>query len=258
MALTQAQIRDKLKTASFGLKVYAFDTIDSTNNCAKALANVGAEEGVVVFSEHQSAGRGRFNRSWESEREKNLTFSVVLRPAWCARVSLLPFLVACAIAKAVEEVTGLPVISKWPNDLLCNGKKFCGILLEITGNADGVEFVVAGIGINVNQSAFSQELASRATSLKNVAAKEIDRISLLQECLRQLERYYTGAQKRGFSKVMREWNARCMMFGRTISVEQNGSIIKGTAQKVDADGALVIQSENQTIRVLAGDVSVLE
>ncbi len=256
--LTQEQIQNNLHTERFAKKIYTFESIDSTNNCAKALANVGADEGVLVFSEHQTAGRGRFSRTWESEKEKNLTFSIILRPMWCEQLSLLTFVIAAGIAKAVEETTGLPVNCQWPNDLYCNGKKFCGILLEISGDAGRIDFVIAGIGINVNQEIFPAELASKAISLRNILTKEIDRVQLLQECIRQLERCYIDVQKNGFNKIMREWNARCVMFGRTVSIEQNGLIITGIAEKVDLDGALVVNAENKTIRILAGDVSIVE
>ncbi len=256
--ITQPQIRRGLGTEQFGLKVYTFETIDSTNNCAKALANVGSPEGVLVYAEEQTAGRGRFNRTWESEKDRNLTFSLILRPAWTKDVHLLTYLLAVSTAKAVEETTGLPVISKWPNDLLCNGKKFCGILLEVAFAAEEVDFVVAGVGINVNQESFPAEYAGKAISLRMVAGGEIDRLRLLQEWIRQTEKYYLDARTKGFRKVMREWTGRCMMFGKKISVDSNGSIITGIAEKLDTGGALVINTGETSVRVLAGDVTVLE
>lgn len=257
--ISQSQIRRGLGTANFGKKVFTFETLDSTNNCVRALANVGLGEGLIVFSEHQSAGRGRLGRSWESEKNKNLLFSLLLRPPeTVAQITLLTFYVAAGIMEAVESVTGLPLECRWPNDLLVGGKKFCGILLEASYQQSKTDFVVVGVGLNVNQTKFSSDLAGKATSLKMHSGKEINRVVLLQECIRFLEKRYLTLATEGFSGVLDTWKSRCTMFKKTIRVDHHGMFMNGVVKRLDPDGALVITSHNKEIRLLAGDVTILE
>jgi BirA family biotin operon repressor/biotin-[acetyl-CoA-carboxylase] ligase len=257
--ISQSQIRRALGTSVFGEKVFSFETLDSTNNCVKALANAGLEEGLIVFSEHQSAGRGRLGRTWESEEGKNVLFSLLLRPPeTVAFINLLTFYVAASISDAVSSVTGVNVECKWPNDLTLEGKKFCGILLEASSQQTSTEFVIAGIGINVNQTRFSKDLQGKVTSLRQHCGKEINRVVLLQECIRRLEKHYLKLQADGFSDILEAWKSRCTMFDKTIRADHHGMFISGIVQRLDADGALVVLSHKTEIRLLAGDVTVLE
>lgn len=257
--ISQSQIRRNLGTTQFGKKVYTFETLDSTNNCVRALANVGLEEGLIVYSEHQSAGRGRLGRSWESEEGKNVLFSLLLRPPdTVAKINLLTFYIAVSIAEAIESITGLTVECKWPNDLTLEGKKFCGILLEASSQQLTTDFVIGGIGINVNQTRFSNDLQGKATSIKNYSRKEVNRVNLLQECIRHLEKHYLNVTSKGFDAVLALWKSRCTMFGKTIRIDHHGMFVNGVVKRLDSDGALVIVSHNKEIRLLAGDVTVLE
>ncbi len=257
--ISQAQIRRDLGTKTFGKKVFTFDTLDSTNNCVKVLANAGLEEGLVVYSEYQSAGRGRVGRTWESEEAKNVLFSLLLRPPeTIAQINLLTFYVAASISEAVETVTGLTVECKWPNDLTHEGKKFCGILLEASSQQTSTDFVVVGVGLNVNQTKFSSTLQGKATSLKNQCRKEINRVALIQECIRCLEKHYMNLSTNGFADILEAWKSRCIMFNKTIRVDHHGMFISGLVKRLDPDGALVVVSHNKEIRLLAGDVTVIE
>jgi BirA family biotin operon repressor/biotin-[acetyl-CoA-carboxylase] ligase len=257
--ISQSQIRRDLGTTLFGKKVFTFEDLDSTNNCVRALANAGLEEGLVVVSEHQTAGRGRLGRPWESDREKNLLFSLLLRPPeTIAQISLLTFAVAAGISEAVESVTGLTVECRWPNDIIIEGKKICGILLEASVQQSKTEFVVVGVGLNVNQTRFTANLQGTATSLKNHCEKDINRITLLQECIRCLEKRYINLATEGFAGVFNAWKSRCTMFDKTIRIDHHGMFMHGVVKRLDPDGALVIVSHNKEIRLLAGDVTVLE
>ena len=257
--LSEQFLRKGLKTRVFGNKIYSFDTIDSTNNCAKAVAGCGASEGTVVIAEQQTAGKGRLGRLWEANPNENLMFSLVLRPkASTDALNLLPLYVAVAVSGAIERATGLKVECKWPNDILYKGKKLAGILIEGSIKQNMVDYVVIGVGINVNQAKFDGELSTKASSLRLEADKEIDRVSLFKEILKGLEDDYRGFQNSGFHSVVPQWIARSTMINRPISVSQQGNIISGVVKGLSADGGLVLQTNGTEQTVFAGDVTVLQ
>ncbi len=246
-----------LRTRSFGRKVYAFGSIDSTNNCARAMANAWAPEGPMVIAEYQTAGRGRLGRSWISSAEESLTFSVVLRPgSGAGALNLLPLLAGVAVAEAIREVAGVDVECKWPNDLLIEGRKVCGILFEGALREEGLDFVVAGIGINVNQKEFPQELSGTATSLRLACGKEFRREDLLRAVLQNFERLYRTGRDDQFSSIPRLWAAHARMLGKPLEVRSNGSTLAGVALRIAPDGGLVISTGAGEQTLYAGDVTV--
>lgn len=256
--LTERQLRKGLKTKSFGSKIFTFQTIDSTNNCARAVANVGAAEGVVVFAEEQTAGKGRLGRSWKANPGENLTFSLLLRPKVPAdAINLLPLYVAVAVAQAIERATGLKVECKWPNDLLVNGKKVAGILIEASLQQNLVEYVVIGLGINVNQMQFPPDLLQRATSLKLESSKEIDRVHLFKEILGSLESNYRASLTNGLQSVIPSWLNRAPMINKPITVSQQGTIIAGVVKGLSNDGGIVVQANGTERTLYAGDVTIV-
>ncbi len=252
-------LRKGLKTQVFGNKIYTFDTIDSTNNCAKAVADIGASEGTVVFAEEQTAGKGRLGRPWFSPPSQNLTFSVVLRPqADNNALNLLPLYAAVAVAEAIERTTSLKVECKWPNDLLVNKKKVGGILIEGAFKDGKVEYAVIGIGINVNVAVFPQDLSQKASSLRLETNGEVDRARLFQEILRSLERHYKQTLRKGLQSVLPEWTAHTSMLGKTITVAQQGKSISGVVKGLSQDGGLLLQTNGIVHTLFAGDVTVLD
>lgn len=256
--LDTAALKKKLNGRKFGSKVFAFDTIDSTNNCARALAGCWAEEGTLVFAERQTAGKGRLGRSWLANPYENLTFSLVLRPTLPPEaLNLLPLYAAVALAEAIEHETGLSVECKWPNDLLIGGKKIAGILLEGSLKEDGLDYVVLGIGVNVNQTSFPDDIAQRATSLKVQAGREIDRILLLREILKTLETRYTAIMKKGFHNLIPLWLSRTTMLNKEISVTQDGIVISGIVKGLSPEGALILDAGGTEKTLFAGDVTIL-
>ncbi len=255
---TAQTLRQGLKTRRFGAKIYTFDTIDSTNNCARALAACWAEEGTVIIAERQTAGRGRMGRTWTANPLENLTFSVILRPTVPAEdLNLLPLYVGVAVVDAVRRVTGLDVQCKWPNDLLLNGRKVAGILLEGSLKESSVDFVVIGIGLNVNQREFPPELAGKATSLARETGTEFDREELFREIMRSLETHYRSLARRGFSGVIPLWNERSNFVGQHVSLSQNGSVLTGVVAGLNDHGALLLEQNGTQQAFLAGDVSIL-
>ena len=256
--LDTAALKKKLNGRKFGSKVFAFDTIDSTNNCARALAGCWAEEGTLVFAERQTAGKGRLGRSWLANPYENLTFSLVLRPTLPPEaLNLLPLYAAVAVAEAVEHETGLSVECKWPNDLLIGGKKTAGILLEGSLKEEGLEYVVLGIGVNVNQTSFPDDISPRATSLKAEAGRDIDRILLLREILKSLETHYAAIMKKGFRNLIPLWLSRTTMLNKEISVTQDGTVISGIVKGLSPEGALILDAGGTEKTLFAGDVTIL-
>ena len=257
--LDTAALKKGLHTKKFGQKIFAFETIDSTNSCAKALAACWAEEGTLVLAEEQTAGRGRLGRSWQAAPNQNLTFSVILRPDLPAEaMNLLPLYAAVAVAEAAEKTTGLPIECKWPNDLLINSRKVAGILLEGSLKENAVDFVVIGIGLNVNQTDFPPDFAGRATSLRLEQGRDVDRAALLRETLRALETHYLTIMKRGFNAILPLWLARTRMINKQITVSQDGATLSGVVTGLSPEGALIMQTNGAEKTLYAGDVSIVE
>lgn len=256
---TEQFLRKGLKTRLFGNKIYTFNSVDSTNNCARAVADCGAPEGTVVVTEEQTAGRGRLGRQWLAEPNQNLMFSLLLRPNVSPEMlNLLPLYVAVAVSEAIERATGLSVECKWPNDILFKGKKIAGILIEGSVKKNLVEYVVIGIGINVNQVKFPGDLLAKASSLKLECQKEFDRAVLFREALKSLEDEYAVVSSTGFQSVVPQWLTRSTMINQTISVNQQVNIISGVVKGLSSNGGLILETNGIEHTVLAGDVSVLQ
>ncbi len=255
---TERELRRGLKTKTFGNKIYTFQTIDSTNNCGKVLASVGATEGVVVIAEEQTAGKGRLGRTWQANPGENLTFSLLLRPRVSAdALNLLPLYIAVAVAEAIERVSPLKVECKWPNDLLVNNKKIGGILIEGSVKENIVEHVVIGLGINVNQTQFSGDFKTKATSLRLESRQEVDRTKLFREIISLLETQYKGYAKTAFRSVIPLWEKRSTMLNKSILVSQSGNVYSGTVKGLSPEGGLVLDTNGSTRILFAGDVTIL-
>jgi BirA family transcriptional regulator, biotin operon repressor / biotin---[acetyl-CoA-carboxylase] ligase len=253
--LSKEELSDGLKTKVIGKRLFVFDSIDSTNACAKTLAEAGTEEGSVVISEFQTQGRGRQGHEWKAEPRTNLLFSTLLRPQLPKeKIGILTFFAAVSVARAIERLTGRPVECKWPNDLMLNGKKLCGILLENSVQKDSIAYSVIGVGLNVNQEQFDAELESVATSLSRETGKPLDRKKVFQYALREMDNLYGDIQCGKFETILSSWNERCSMFGRPVSVTQAGTTISGKAVGLSADGGLVVETQENTVTLYAGDV----
>ncbi len=255
---TEQTLRKGLKTRIFGNKIYTFDNIDSTNNCAKAVAGCGAQEGTIVIAEQQTDGRGRLGRLWQANPNENLMFSIVLRPKVSPEgLNLLPLYAAVGVAEAVERTTNLKVECKWPNDLLLNKKKIAGILIEASIKQNIVEHVVIGVGINVNQQKFNGELERKATSLRLETGREMDRAMLFRETLISLEKSYNSLSSKGLQTIVPLWLNRSTMINKPISVSQNGNLMSGVVKGLSTDGGLILQADGMEKTLFAGDVTIV-
>ena len=254
-------VQPRLATERFGRSMRGFRTVDSTNTRAARWAKNGAAEGSVVVAEFQEQGRGRHGRTWHAERGTNLMFSVVLRPAVDAnRLGLITIAAGVAVAEAVEGAAApLRATIKWPNDILLRDRKCCGMLLESTFSgqrAGRPDAVILGVGLNVNQEAFPQEVAGRAISIRQAAHRPIERPPLFADLLRHLEHRY-DALPDDSPAVRTAYASRLRDLDRSVCLRFTGSAkeIRGTVQGIAPDGALRLRTAAGLQTVHAGEVT---
>jgi BirA family biotin operon repressor/biotin-[acetyl-CoA-carboxylase] ligase len=253
------EIKSVLRTKRLGKSIKHFDDLVSTNIEAKQLALSGAEEGTIVVSEAQNGGRGRLSRGWYSPAHKGIWFSIILRPALLPQdASKCTLMAAVAITKAIDKITGIKCGIKWPNDILYNGKKLVGILTEMNAEMEGINYIVIGTGINVNieKDEVPEELKDIVTSISQIKGERVDRLGLLAEVLVQIEEIYDEALTNGFGKILEEWRKYSITLGQEVNVIGIDKTFSGLAMDIDADGALLVKTETEVKRVLAGDVSI--
>jgi len=256
--MREEDIRKYLTTETFGRVIHPFEVLDSTNTKAKALALAAAAEGTLVIAEEQTSGRGRMGRTWHSERGKNLTFSIIIRPRIPPQmIGLLSLCTGVASARALSSALPFPITCKWPNDLQLRGKKCCGILSEGLFEGSALSAAVIGIGLNVNQTDFPPELLDQATSLALQTGHELDRLELLAIILREIEAEYGKIQSGSFSVILDEWTRYSPMMGKEVTVQQQGKSIHGIASRLAPDGGLIVQTKGEEVKFLAGDVKVV-
>ena len=242
-----------------GRDIQVFHETSSTNDVAEKLARDGVAEGVVVFAESQTRGRGRLGRKWISPAGQGLWFSVLLRPALPpSSATQLTIATATAVARAIRAETGLAPQIKWPNDILLRGKKVTGILTELGAELDRVRYVIIGIGVDVNVTEFPAELADVATSLATEAGRKFVRAEIAAAILRELDADYARITAGEFAALAEEWERQCVTLGQRVRIHIGNRTVAGRAESLDADGALLLRTEHGRIeRIIGGDV-VLE
>ena len=243
-----------------GRDIQVFEETTSTNDVVEKLARDGEREGVVVFAESQTKGRGRLGRVWMSPTHKGLWFSILLRPELRPQAATqLTIASATALRRAVKSVTGILADIKWPNDLLINGKKVAGILTEMSAEPDRVRHIILGIGVDVNLEAkeFPPELRKIATSLRIEAGEKISRAELATAILQELEKDYARVCGGKFTALADEWEAGCGTIGKDVTVQMGVQQVRGRAEALDDDGALLVRTEHGHLeRVIGGDVTL--
>ena len=259
--LVPAEISTGLKTRRIGRRLICFRETESTNMIAFRLAEEGAEEGTVVIAEAQHHGKGRLGRRWESPPGVNLYCSLILRPPILpTQAAQLTFLSAVAAARAIAETTPLQPLIKWPNDVLVGEGKVAGLLNEMSAETEKVNFIVLGIGININmrRDQFPTDLRHPATSLSLETGRDVSRLEVTRALLTALDDSYDAYLTRGYDAIRDEWLSRCAMIGREVRVIfQNNSQV-GMVMGIDEDGALLLRLHDGRVeRVLAGDVTIL-
>ena len=235
-------------------------SIDSTNTLAKELAGKGAPEGTLVLTEEQTSGRGRMGRRWLSPGYVNILVSILLRPNLRQdQLFILTMILALATIESIKEISGLQPMIKWPNDLYVGRKKLAGILSEFSQKENKIEYVILGIGINVNWNPDEQqeELINPATSILQETGITISRNSLLSNILKNLEKYYQEVRLGRIDDYYRKWNELSMMLGKDVEIEVGRETIRGKAIRITREGALVIKDKfGNEQDIFSGDVRI--
>jgi BirA family biotin operon repressor/biotin-[acetyl-CoA-carboxylase] ligase len=243
-----------------GRDIHVFQETNSTNDVAEKLARDGVKEGVAVFAESQTKGRGRLGRKWVSPARKGLWFSVLLRPDLRPQAATqLTVAAATALARAIRKQTSLTPEIKWPNDILLDGRKTAGILTELSAELDHVKYVIIGIGVDVNQSTsdFPAELRGMATSLKAQTGQTVPRADLAVAILRELDHDYARIRAGQFEALADEWEEQCCTLGRTVVIDLGARKVRGRAESLDDDGALIVRTQHGHLeRIVGGDVTL--
>ena len=269
-----------LNTQTIGRKILFFDTLDSTNNYAKTIAASGCEDGTVIVAKNQTAGRGRLGRSWSSSGTDGIYFSVILKPdISIENVQIITLAAVVAVVEAIEATTGIAAGIKWPNDLVLDGKKVCGILTEMNSEMDKINFVVLGIGINFSQKPedFDDEISDRAISLEqcvtgtglltHLPAEEgcvnnpvpvtHSKTDILREVLKKLDTVYQLVVSGNTAEIIEQWKKYSVTLGREVRVSSRNSEFIGLATDITNDGKLLVKCyDGRVEQVVSGEVSV--
>ncbi len=256
--ITPIDLGQVLRTEEFGKNIVYFEKTVSTNEEAKQIAREGAEEGTIVVAEMQTAGKGRLTRKFESPFAKGIYFSLILRPT-CTPMDAAKFtlLAAVGVCRGIRRM-GLPTCGiKWPNDILVNGKKLVGILTEMSASMEKIDYIVIGVGINTGMKAeeFPVIFRDKATSFL-MEGVDVSRKNLLATILYELEEEYKVVKEKGFEAVLHDWENLSVTIGQEVNVVFNDDSFTGKAVGIDHDGCLLVDTGEETRRVIAGDVSI--
>lgn len=258
----QEDILQHVKTTVFGRKIHLLESAFSTQMEAIQLAEEGADAGTLVIADMQTNGRGRLGRNWFSPAGKGIWMSLILRPELPIRqMPQLTLLTGVAVCSAIRNVTGLTAGLKWPNDILIEGRKICGILLEAATEDNQVRYCIAGIGIDVNMSEqdYPEELRSIATSLKMEAGSSVSRSRLIGEVMNELEKRYIQYEQEGFSPILKEWEALSASIGKQVRSVSLHDVIEGTAIGLDESGGLIVlTNEGRQTTIFSGEVEIIK
>jgi BirA family biotin operon repressor/biotin-[acetyl-CoA-carboxylase] ligase len=252
-------LQEGLRTKWLGRSIFFSSQVDSTNVLAKELATHGAAEGTVVIAETQTCGHGRLGRKWFSPKG-GLWFSAVLKPKLKpANAAGLVFVASLAVAEVLREVYGLIVETKWPNDVLVNGRKICGILTEMSTTGEKVNYVIVGVGVNANfvKEVFPEDLKAVAASLQSELGRKIKLEELFRVLLEKLEGFYGLFMREGVEPILANWKKRASFLGCQVEAASGAEKWVGLALDVENDGSLVLRLEDGTVKhVFVGDVAL--
>lgn len=261
--LTSESIKKLLKTEAIGGIIYSFEEVGSTNEVASELARNGAPEGTVIIADSQSKGKGRLQRRWISPPGVNLYMSVIFRPAIEAKdAPLLTLVASIALAETIKGKEPDTLI-KWPNDILVKGKKVAGVLTGMQPIGNKVDFVIVGIGVNINMTREMMEremgeVSEIATSLREALGYDIKREKFASDLIEELEIWYHKFLKEGKPRIIKEWMERWGAINRRVLVRFDGKVIEGIASRIDENGHLLVKKDDGTTeKIIAGDVILL-
>ena len=257
--LTETEIQEKLHTTVMGKNLICYKETGSTNNDAKRMAEEGAPHGTMIVADMQTGGRGRRGREWKSAPGESIAMTLLLRPEILPEnASMLTLVGAMALTDAIDSLTTSSCRIKWPNDIVLNEKKLCGILTEMSTEVDYIQYVVIGIGVNANQTEFPEEIREIATSIYLEEGKKINRAAIVAKYLEEFEKYYDIFQKtQDMSGLIDQYNQILVNRDRTVRVLDPKGEFTGTALGIDERGELLVQTDDgAVVKVYAGEVSV--
>ncbi len=257
--MTEAEIKSLMHTEWVAKEVLYFDTIDSTNTKAQELAEKGYQSGTLVVADKQESGKGRRGRSWVSPSGTGIFMTLMIKPDINPNnASMLTLVAALAVAKAITSVTGEEALIKWPNDIVINGKKVCGILTEMNAQFDYINHIVVGIGINVHNESFPEEISQMASSLMiEAGGKRFHRAQIIAETMSYFEQYYdTFLKTQDLSALVREYDKLLVNRNKSVRVLDPKEPFDGKAMGITPKGELIVDTWESRKLVSSGEVSV--
>lgn len=257
--MTEAEIKSLMHTDWVAKEVLYFDTIDSTNIKAQELAEKGYQSGTLVVADKQESGKGRRGRSWVSPSGTGIFMTLMIKPDINPNnASMLTLVAALAVAKAITSVTGEKAMIKWPNDIVVNGKKVCGILTEMNAQFDYINHIVVGIGINVHNESFPEEISQMASSLMiEAGGKRFHRAQIIAETMSYFEQYYdTFLKTQDLSALVREYDELLVNRNKSVRVLDPKEPFDGKAMGITPKGELIVDTWESRKLVSSGEVSV--
>ena len=256
--LNESSLKTLLHNKIIGKNLIVLDSVNSTNDYLKKLGYEGCENGTVVAAREQTRGKGRLGRTWQSKKDDGIAFSVLLRPNVApSEVSAITPLAGLAVCKAIREYTKLDCVIKWPNDIIVGRKKLVGILTEMSAEFDAVEYVITGIGINVDHTSFPEEIAFKATSLLLETGRHIDKNEFLACVLEHLENEFVKNNLELTPTALSEYTDLCATVGRSVTFQRGTRRISGMAVGVSEHGELKVMMSDGTICLVnSGEVTV--
>lgn len=257
--MTEAEIKSLMHTEWVAKEVLYFDTIDSTNTKAQELAEKGYPSGTLVVADKQESGKGRRGRSWVSPSGTGIFMTLMIKPDINPNnASMLTLVAALAVAKAITSVTGEEALIKWPNDIVVNGKKVCGILTEMNAQFDYINHIVVGIGINVHNESFPEEISQMASSLMiEAGGKRFHRAQIIAETMAYFEQYYdTFLKTQDLSALVREYDELLVNRNKSVRVLDPKEPFDGKAMGITPKGELIVDTWESRKLVSSGEVSV--
>ncbi|MXZ48352.1 MAG: biotin--[acetyl-CoA-carboxylase] ligase [Candidatus Dadabacteria bacterium] len=255
-----SRIRKHLQAEKVGGQLFVFNELGSTNDVLRELVAEGSDaDGTVVVSDSQTGGRGRLGRKWVSPGGMNLYLSALFRPEVSPKISsVFTFLASCALVE-VFSAYGVDAEIKWPNDILVGGKKISGVLTELGTSGGAIDYLVIGIGVNLNLPeefirSEMEDISEKTTSLSILLGEEVNREKFCAELINALDRFYGEFRRRGTGAIVDTWIEMWGFLGKEVSVDVSGEVVSGVVERVDANGFLYLRTDEGDLRkVITGD-----
>lgn len=256
--LTEGEIKPLLNTSIIGNQIVYYSEIDSTNSELMKIAKTNSIEGIVVLADSQTKGKGRLQRKWIAEKDKNVFMSILIRPEIPPyKAAGITQVVALSVLESLKSLYDIEFSIKWPNDIIANGKKVCGILCEMDGELDSLNFIVIGIGINVNQSSIDENIKHKATSLKIESGLNIEKKLIVANILNTFEKNYEKFKECGILPFIAKLKRYSSLINKNVKILNSSNQFIGKVVDIDSEGYLVVKNEKgETQSIIGGDISI--